>query len=110
MTKLHTLNFEDSLWLFFMVRVQLSQGCRATTKRKFTFNHKSPGILRSSHQRYPVRKRVLKNFAKLTGKHLCQSLFLNKVTGLSSGTLLKKSLWHRCFPVNFVTFLRVPFL
>ena len=25
-------------------------------------------------------------------------------------TLLKKSLWHRCFPVNFVKFLRTPFL
>ena len=25
-----------------------------------------------------VRKGVLKNFAKLTGKHLCQSLFFNK--------------------------------
>ena len=25
-------------------------------------------------------------------------------------TLLKKSFWHRCFPVNFVKFLRTPFL
>ena len=24
-------------------------------------------------------------------------------------TLLKKELWHRCFPVNFVKFLRTPF-
>ena len=24
--------------------------------------------------------------------------------------LLKKRLWHRCFPVNFVKFLRTPFL
>ena len=24
--------------------------------------------------------------------------------------LLKKGLWHRCFPVNFVKFLRTPFL
>ena len=27
----------------------------------------------------------------------------------SSPTLLKKRLWHRCFPVNFVKFLRTPF-
>ena len=27
-------------------------------------------------------KSVLKNFAKLTGKHLCRSLFFNKVAGL----------------------------
>ena len=38
---------------------------------------------RSSHRRCSVRKDVLKNFAKLTGKHLCQSLFFNKVVGLS---------------------------
>ena len=25
-------------------------------------------------------------------------------------TLLKKRLWHKCFPVNFVIFLRTPFL
>ena len=25
-------------------------------------------------------------------------------------TLLKKRLWHRCFPVNVVKFLRTPFL
>ena len=29
--------------------------------------------------------------------------------GLSPATLLKKRLWHRCFPVNFVKFLRTPF-
>ena len=93
-----------------MGRVQLSQGCRATTKRKFTYNQKSPGILRGSHQRFSVRKGVLRNFAKLTGKHLCQSPFFNKVAGLSSTTLLKKRLWHRSFHMNFVKFLRAPLL
>ena len=28
----------------------------------------------------------------------------------ASATLLKKRLWHRCFPVNFVKLLRTPFL
>ena len=28
----------------------------------------------------------------------------------ASATLLKKRLWHRCFPVTFVKFLRTPFL
>ena len=36
---------------------------------------------RSSHQRCSVRKGVLRNFAKFTGKHLCLSLFFNKVAG-----------------------------
>ena len=29
---------------------------------------------------------------------------------LRPATLLKKTLWHRCFPVNFAKFLRTPFL
>ena len=36
------------------------------------------------------------------GKHLCQSIFFNKGAGLRSATLLKKRLWPRCFPVNFI--------
>ena len=40
-----------------------------------------------------------KNLSKFTGKHLCQSLIFNQVAGLGSATLLKKRLWHRCFPL-----------
>ena len=50
------------------------------------------------------KKGVLKDFAKFTGKHLRQSLFLIKLQILSClrpATLLKKRLCHRCFPVNF---------
>ena len=32
-----------------------------------------------------VEKCVLRNFAKFTGKHLCQSLFFNKVAGRPAG-------------------------
>ena len=39
-----------------------------------------------------------------------ESLFFNKVAGLRPATLLKKKLWHSCFPVNFAEFLRAPFL
>ena len=55
------------------------------------------------------KKCVLRNFVKLTGKHLCQSLFFNKVIGLRPATFLKKRLWHRCFLVNFTKFLGTPF-
>ena len=65
---------------------------------------------RSSHQMYSIRKSVLMNFAKLTGKDKCQSPFLNKVAGLRPASLLKKRLWHRRFPVNFAKFLRTSFL
>ena len=64
---------------------------------------------RSSHRRCSVKNGVLRNFVKFTEKHLCQSLFFNKVAGLKSAPLLKKRLWHRCFPVNFGKFLRTPF-
>ena len=49
----------------------------------------------------PCKKDALRNFAKFTGKHLCQRLVFNKVAGLRSATLLKKRLWHRRFPVIF---------
>ena len=57
-----------------------------------------------------MKKGILKNFAKFTGKHLCQSLFFTKVADLRPATLLKKRLWHRYFPVNFAKFLKTSFL
>ena len=68
------------------------------------------GRFRSSHHKCSMKKGVLRNFTKFTRKHLCQSLFFNKVATLRPTTLLKKGLWHRCFPVNFVKFLKAPFL
>ena len=64
---------------------------------------------RSSRPGVFCKKGVLRKFAKITGKHLCQSLFFNKVAGLRLATSLKKRLWHRCFPVNFAKFLRTSF-
>ena len=52
---------------------------------------------RSSHRRCSTKKGVLKNFAKFTGKRLCQSLYFNKVAGLRPS-------------VNFAKFLRTIFL
>ena len=43
-------------------------------------------------------------------KKLVLKYVFNKVAGLRSATLLKKRLWHRCFPVNFAKFLGRPFL
>ena len=65
----------------------------------------SIAIYRSSHRRCSVRKGVLRNFAKVTGKYLYQSLYFNKVR---PATLLKQRLW-RSFPMNFAKFLRTPF-
>ena len=60
-------------------------------------------LFRSSRPEDSVTKFFLENFTKFTGKHLRQS-------GLEPATLLKERLWHRCFPANFVKFLRMPFL
>ena len=48
----------------------------------------------------------LRNFPKFSGKHLCQSLFFNKVAGIAGNYIKKETL----VPVNFVIFLRAPFL
>ena len=66
-------------------------------------------LYRSSRPEVFFKKGVLRNFVKFIGKHLCERLFSNKAAGLKPATLLKKRLWHRCFYVNFATFLRTPF-
>ena len=50
--------------------------------------HSTFQLIRSSPPEVFCKKGVLKNFAKLTGKHLCQRL------------------WHWCFPVTFAKVLR----
>ena len=65
-------------------------------------------IWRSSHQR-SIEICILKYFTKFTGKHLCQSLFFNKGADLRPAALLKKRLWHRCFPVSSAKYLRTLF-
>ena len=63
---------------------------------------------RTSSPEVSFKKGPLKNCAKFR-KTLCQSLFFNKGVGLRPATLLKKRLWHTCFPVNFANFLKAPF-
>ena len=76
-------------------------------KKGFSWHHRiSSALYRSSRPKVFCKKGVLRNFAKFTGKHLCESLFFNKVAGLRPAILLKKRLWHRCFPMNFAKFLR----
>ena len=44
---------------------------------------------------------VLKNFAKFTEKHLCYSLFINKIAGLRPETLLKRETLAEVFACEF---------
>ena len=59
------------------------------------FNFSTPSSRRGTNKS-KCEKGVLRNFTKFTGKHLCQSLFFNKVTGLLA-TFLKNRLWHNVF-------------
>ena len=45
-----------------------------------------------------MKKDVLRNFAKFTGKHMCQRHIFNKVAVLTPATLLKKTeaVAHKC--------------
>ena len=59
-------------------------------------------LYRSSHQRCFIKKmffKILRNSQENTGARVSLP-----------ATLLKKRLWHRCFPVNFGKFSRTPFL
>ena len=56
---------------------------------------------RSTRPEMFCKKGVLRNFANFTRKHLSQSLFLNKVAGISPAQV---------FSCEFCKFLRTPFL
>ena len=56
-------------------------------------------IIRSSLPEVFCKKDVLRNFTKFTGKHLCQSLFFNKVAGLCN--FIKKETQAQVFFCEF---------
>ena len=64
---LEGINLVDILFIFFL-RTEISSKNEKKEKQKH-----SPEVF--------VKKVVLKNFQKFSGKHLCQSLFFNKVVG-----------------------------
>ena len=58
-----------------------------------------------------MKKGILRNFTKFTGKHLCQNVIFNKVAGLRPAIkFIKNDTLAQVFPVNFAKFLRTPFL
>ena len=52
---------------------------------------------------------VLKKFAKFTGKHLCQSLFFDKVAG-SACNFIRKEILTRVFSYEFCQISKSTFL
>ena len=73
---------------------------------------KTTKLFRSSHQRCSMKKGVHRNFTKFTGKHLCQSLFFNKVAGLRPKTcsFIKKETLAQVFSCEFCEISKNTFL
>ena len=68
---------------------------------------------RSSRPELFCKKGVFRNFAKLTGKHLCQSLFFNEVVGQACNFIKKETLAQMfscefCEISNNTVFYRAP--
>ena len=77
---------------------------------KFTEGRKEE---RSSRPDVFCEKDVLRNFAKFTGKHLCQSLFFNKVAGGACNFIKKETLaqvfsCELCEISKYTSFYRTP--
>ena len=86
------VNMLTSAWLDFVSHIPIVISC--LLEREVTyFNY--------SHQKQKNWKFVscdyvsLKKFAKLTGKHLCQSLFFDEIACLMPATLLERRIRHR---------------
>ena len=94
-----TVFCQKTLWYIFAMVLNK----RLNSAVFWTFVQKQPPELFN-------KKGVLRKSTKFTGKRLYQRLVFNKVASLRPATLLIKRIWHRCFPVNFVKFLRTPFL
>ena len=89
-------------------------------RKQHQASNRSTHYIRSSRSQMFFKIRVFKNFAILTGTHLCRSLFLIKLQAWRPETLLKrdskawnfveKKLRHSCFRVKFAKFFKTPFL
>ena len=81
-------------------------------QKKQTLQWVNQGILHSSEAATGgvLYKKVFLIISQNSQENTCTRVFFNKNATLGPETLLKKRLWYRCFPVNFVKFLRTLFL
>ena len=73
---------------------------RPTCSTSWLFLDASEILCRSIHRRCSVRKGIFRNFTEFRTP-VPESLFFFMA---QPATLLKKRLWHRCFPVSFAKF------
>ena len=76
------------IYYYFIILERINDSLRFSLQNVNLFHRSANQMIwvnrvsyRSSHRRSSIEKVVLKNFAKFTGKHLCQSLFFDKVAG-----------------------------
>ena len=82
-----------------------------SSKRLMTmFEDRAIVFLEALVRRCSVKKVFLEISQNLQENTWCQSLFFNTAAGLRPATLLKRRLWHSCFPMNFEKFLRTPLI
>ena len=83
------LKFVDLSWSCYWLKFYLPQQAQALKQEyinsgKLSMKWENIRTCRSSRPEVFCKKGVLRNLAKFTGKHLCQSLFFKKVAGLRS--------------------------
>ena len=103
-----------TLRIFWLVVVGVNSSCAKETKNQQQENIKrwllktdigTVRFLKRSSRPEVFCKKVSLEISQNSQANTCARVsFFNKVAGLK-----KKRLWHRCFPVNFVKFLRTPF-
>ena len=83
----------NSLYLYVLV-LTLMQTRIHNLFLKFSIVLRENKYCKSSRPDVFCEKGVLRNYAKFTGKHVCQSLFFNKVAGGACNFLKKETLTH----------------
>ena len=103
----HLVNFHI-FWFRYQKR---NYQMRIATVPIFGQLHLKISLQRSSRLEVFCKKGFLRNFVKFTEKHQRQSLFFSLFcsSATSARNFIEKRLWHRCFPVNFLKFLRTSF-
>ena len=81
-------------------------------KREHNHDSRSEDRFNGSNINYKQKQPLKDNLKiwKILKKHVCRSLFFNKISGRSSVTLWKKWLQDRYCSENFAKFLKIPIL
>ena len=106
---MHLPIFDLLLHLLLISKKMKCSFCRHYQHRCYITLHKTSH--KSSHQRCSMKKGVLRGLQLVLRclQGIVRGL-QGVLPGLRPATLLKRRLWYRCFPTNFVKFLKTLFL